>query len=104
MLVICDTYPTHSTYCNVQVRRAVDSFISATSALGTATSNNGYNGYRSVVPITRSNLDVVADTHFPLCMRRIVRMLRREHHLKYQARLQLVSFLVNAGMEVRRVQ
>lgn len=56
---------------------------------------------RSSVSITSGNIDLVAETHFPLCMRRTLRVLRREHHLKYQARLQLVRFLANAGVEVR---
>lgn len=54
---------------------------------------------RSSVTITRQNIDRVAEKHFPLCMRRTLRILRRDHHLKYKARLQFVSFLANAGME-----
>lgn len=55
----------------------------------------------SAVVITKENIDDIAGRHFPLCMRRALNILRRDHHLKYQARIQLVSFLANAGMEVR---
>ncbi|CAN0508084.1 unnamed protein product, partial [Discosporangium mesarthrocarpum] len=50
--------------------------------------------------ITRANVDDVAAQHFPLCMRRTLATLRQVHHLKYAARLQLVSFLKNGGMKV----
>lgn len=78
-----------------QVRRAVDSLVSGGWRHGRDADN------RSTVAITRKNIDQLAEKHFPLCMRRTLRILRREHHLKYQARLQLISFLGNAGMEVR---
>lgn len=55
----------------------------------------------SSVAITKDNIDDIAGRHFPLCMRRALSILRRDHHLKYQARIQLVDFLANAGMEVR---
>lgn len=57
---------------------------------------------RASVAITRQTIDHVAEKHFPLCMRRMLQVLRREHHLKYEARVQLVSFLSNAGMEVTK--
>ncbi|CAM9841219.1 unnamed protein product [Scytosiphon promiscuus] len=76
-----------------QVRRAVDALV-----YGGGGSSGG--SERSAVVITLANIDEVAAKHFPLCMRRALRVLRREHHLKHQARLQLVSFLGNAGMEV----
>ncbi|CAN0519956.1 unnamed protein product, partial [Ectocarpus sp. 8 AP-2014] len=78
-----------------QVRRAVDSLVSGGGRRGLDADN------RSMAIITRKNIDQLAEKHFPLCMRRTLRILRREHHLKYQARLQLISFLGNAGMEVR---
>eukprot|EP00752_Nemacystus_decipiens_P007128 g6384.t1 len=77
-----------------QVRSAVDALVYGGSG------GSGGDGNRSSAVITRSNIDHVAAKHFPLCMRRTLRILRREHHLKYQARLQLVSFLGNAGMEI----
>lgn len=55
---------------------------------------------RASIAITRETIDQVAEKHFPLCMRRTLHVLRRDHHLKYEARVQLVSFLGNAGMEV----
>ena len=58
----------------------------------------------STVTITKDNIDSIAEKHFPLCMQRTLRVLRREHHLKYQARIQFVSFLANAGMDVRTQQ
>ncbi len=78
-----------------RVRKAVDAVV-----CGGGGSHGGDD--RSSAVITRENIDQIAAKHFPLCMRRTLRILRREHHLKYQARLQLVSFLGNAGMEVRR--
>lgn len=78
-----------------QVRSAVDALV-----YGGGGGGSGGNDNRSSAVITRSNIDQVAAKHFPLCMRRTLRILRREHHLKYQARLQFVSFLGNAGMEV----
>lgn len=79
-----------------QVRSAVDALVYGGGG------DSGGNNIRSSAVITRSNIDQVAAKHFPLCMRRTLRILRREHHLKYQARLQFVSFLGNAGMEVRK--
>lgn len=78
-----------------QVRSAVDALV-----YGGGRSSGGSNDNRSSAVITRSNIDQIAAKHFPLCMRRTLKILRREHHLKYQARLQFVSFLGNAGMEV----
>ncbi|CAM9672129.1 unnamed protein product [Ectocarpus fasciculatus] len=80
-----------------QVRRAVDSLVSGGWRHGRDADN------RSTVAITRKNIDQLAEKNFPLCMRRTLRILRREHHLKYQARLQLISFLGNAGMEVDEI-
>ncbi|CAN0086975.1 unnamed protein product [Pylaiella littoralis] len=80
-----------------RVRRAVDDLVCG----GGGRSGGGRDGdNRSSATITRRNIDRVAAKHFPLCMRRTLRVLRREHHLKYQARLQLIAFLGNAGMEV----
>lgn len=62
----------------------------------------GGDGPHASVTITRQNIDQVAEKHFPLCMRRTLRILRRDHHLKYEARVQLGSFLGNAGMEVTK--
>ncbi|CAN0202750.1 unnamed protein product [Ectocarpus sp. 12 AP-2014] len=80
-----------------QVRRAVDSLVSGGGRHGRDADN------RSMAIITRKNIDQLAEKHFPLCMRRTLHILRREHHLKYQARLQLISFLGNAGMEVDEI-
>ncbi|CAN0025684.1 unnamed protein product [Ectocarpus sp. 4 AP-2014] len=80
-----------------QVRRAVDSLVSGGGRRGLDEDS------RSMAIITRKNIDQLAEKHFPLCMRRTLRILRREHHLKYQARLQLISFLGNAGMEVDEI-
>eukprot|EP00903_Cladosiphon_okamuranus_P013192 g12304.t1 len=77
-----------------RVRSAIDTLVYGGGGGGEGKDN------RSSAVITRSNIDQVAAKHFPLCMRRTLRILRREHHLKYQARLQFVSFLGNAGMEV----
>lgn len=71
----------------------MDASISASSTIA---AGHG----RSSMLIQHSNIDRIAERHFPLCMRRTLHVLRREHHLKYQARLQLISFLSNAGMEV----
>ncbi|CAM9595017.1 unnamed protein product [Ectocarpus sp. 12 AP-2014] len=79
-----------------QVRRAVDSLVRG-GRHGRDADN------RSMAIITRKNIDQLAEKHFPLCMRRTLRILRREHHLKYQARLQLISFLGNAGMKVDEI-
>lgn len=76
------------------VRRVVDALVYGGGG------GSGGGSRRSAVAITRRNIDEVAEKHFPLCMRRTLGVLRREHHLKYQARLQLISFLGNAGMEV----
>eukprot|EP00904_Undaria_pinnatifida_P005863 jgi/Undpi1/2406/HiC_scaffold_13.g05787.m1 len=78
----------------VQVRRDIDQMVRGRYRL------RGDDDNRASVAITRQNIDQVAEKHFPLCMRRTLRVLRQEHHLKYEARVQLVSFLCNAGMEV----
>lgn len=82
-----------STY-HGQVRRDIDQMVRGRYRL------RGDDDNRASVAITRQNIDQVAEKHFPLCMRRTLRVLRQEHHLKYEARVQLVSFLCNAGMEV----
>lgn len=80
-----------------QVRRDVDASVYGRSGMGTRHDQVS----ASSVMITKDNIDDIAGRHFPLCMRRALSILRRDHHLKYQARIQLVDFLANAGMGVR---
>lgn len=47
--------------------------------------------------IDTANIDVVAKKHFPVCMKYIHEVLRREHFLKYGCKMQLGAFLRSIG-------
>ncbi|KAH7474454.1 DNA primase large subunit [Phytophthora ramorum] len=47
-----------------------------------------------------SEIDRVAQKHFPLCMKQLHRKLRENHHLKYDGRVQYRMFLKGAGFSV----
>ncbi|GMG17889.1 unnamed protein product [Phytophthora fragariaefolia] len=47
-----------------------------------------------------TEIDNVAQKHFPLCMKQLHRKLRENHHLKYDGRVQYRMFLKGAGFSV----
>lgn len=51
--------------------------------------------------ITLANMDAMAETHFPMCMKQLHRKLREHHHLKYDGRLQYQLFLKSVGVSVQ---
>lgn len=55
---------------------------------------------RETPQITVENIDVMAEKHFPLCMRSLHRKFREHHHLKYDGRIQYHRFLKGVGWSV----
>ncbi|KAJ0397882.1 hypothetical protein ATCC90586_006468 [Pythium insidiosum] len=51
--------------------------------------------------LTLENIDRIAESHFPLCMRHLHRKLRENHHLKYDGRVQYRMFLKGLGFTVQ---
>ncbi|CAH1979668.1 unnamed protein product [Acanthoscelides obtectus] len=50
------------------------------------------------IEVTTDNVDTVAEQHYPLCMLHLHNYLRRNHHLKYDCKMQLGIFLKWVGM------
>lgn len=54
--------------------------------------------YNIIDGVSLSNIDELAKTHYPLCMRHLHRLLRQEHHLKYDGKMQYGIFLYYLGL------
>ncbi|XP_065873295.1 probable DNA primase large subunit [Euphorbia lathyris] len=50
--------------------------------------------------ISIKDIDVVAKSSFPLCMRQLFEKLREDHHLKHGGRMQLGLFLKGVGLKL----
>jgi DNA primase large subunit len=50
--------------------------------------------------VTAEMIDDLARKHFPMCMRTLHNNLRKDHHLKHQARLQYGLFLKVLGLSI----
>lgn len=48
--------------------------------------------------VSLSSLDLYARDHFPLCMKYVYGILKSNHHLKHESRLQLGLFLKGIGL------
>ncbi|MFH4974670.1 hypothetical protein AB6A40_001379 [Gnathostoma spinigerum] len=59
-----------------------------------------YDGKEHSKQLTRDMIDSLAVESFPLCMRRIHDCLRREHHIRHNARLQYGLFLKGIGLSL----
>ncbi|CAD6241893.1 GSCOCG00009361001-RA-CDS [Cotesia congregata] len=51
--------------------------------------------------LTEKDIDHLSETGFPPCMRHIHQTLRKNHHLKHEARLQYTLFLKGIGLNVK---
>ncbi|XP_043704604.1 probable DNA primase large subunit [Telopea speciosissima] len=69
-------------------------------ALSTSYLGPDYSQPKEFVEISIKDIDQVANTSFPLCMRHLFDKLREEHHLKHGGRMQLGLFLKGVGLRV----
>lgn len=53
------------------------------------------------IQVTAANVDAIAETHFPLCVKHLHRKFRENHHLKYDGRVQYRMFLKGLGWSVQ---
>lgn len=54
--------------------------------------------YSEDLDVTMYNLEDTFKDHFPLCMRQIHKILKQNHHLKHDCRMQYGIFLKNLGL------
>ncbi|RVW27266.1 putative DNA primase large subunit [Vitis vinifera] len=66
-------------------------------ALSTSYLGPDYSQPREFVEISIKDIDQVANSSFPLCMRHLFEKLREDHHLKHGGRMQLGLFLKVCG-------
>jgi DNA primase large subunit len=55
---------------------------------------------KDAVEISLKDIDQLAKTSFPLCMRHMLEKLRENHHLKHGGRMQFGLFLKGAGLKL----
>ncbi|KMT07427.1 hypothetical protein BVRB_6g150500 [Beta vulgaris subsp. vulgaris] len=67
-------------------------------ALSTSYLGPDYSEQKEFAEISLKDLDRVANSSFPLCMRHLFDKLREDHHLKYGGRMQLGLFLKGVGL------
>ncbi|GLT38860.1 hypothetical protein SLA2020_130780 [Shorea laevis] len=59
-----------------------------------------YSQPKELEEVSIKDLDQVAKTSFPLCMRHLFEKLREDHHLKHGGRMQLGLFLKGVGLKL----
>jgi DNA primase large subunit len=59
-----------------------------------------YSQPKDAVEISLKDIDQLAKTSFPLCMRHMLEKLRENHHLKHGGRMQFGLFLKGAGLKL----
>ncbi|KAL2903866.1 putative DNA primase large subunit, partial [Bienertia sinuspersici] len=69
-------------------------------ALSTSYLGPDYSEPKEYAEISIKDLDQVANSSFPLCMRHLLEKLREDHHLKYGGRMQLGLFLKGVGLKL----
>ncbi|KAM7487116.1 hypothetical protein LguiB_024600 [Lonicera macranthoides] len=69
-------------------------------ALSTSYLGPDYSQPRECAEISLKDIDQVAKTSFPLCMRHLFEKLREDHHLKHGGRMQLGLFLKGVGLKL----
>lgn len=69
-------------------------------ALSTSYLGPDYSQPREFVEISIKDIDQVANSSFPLCMRHLFEKLREDHHLKHGGRMQLGLFLKGVGLKL----
>nr|GLL33347.1 probable DNA primase large subunit [Ipomoea trifida] len=69
-------------------------------ALSTSYLGPDYSQPPEYTEISLKDIDQVAKTSFPLCMRHLFEKLREDHHLKHGGRMQLGLFLKGVGLKL----
>ncbi|OWM76226.1 hypothetical protein CDL15_Pgr009872 [Punica granatum] len=69
-------------------------------ALSTSYLGPDYSQPRESAEISIKDLDQIAKSSFPLCMRHLFEKLREDHHLKHGGRMQLGLFLKGVGLKL----
>ncbi|KAA8533335.1 hypothetical protein F0562_033132 [Nyssa sinensis] len=69
-------------------------------ALSTSYLGPDYSQPREFTEISLKDIDQVAKSSFPLCMRHLFEKLREDHHLKHGGRMQLGLFLKGVGLKL----
>ncbi|KAG0464194.1 hypothetical protein HPP92_020263 [Vanilla planifolia] len=59
-----------------------------------------YSQSREIADISLKDIDQLANSSFPLCMRHLFNRLREDHHLKHGGRMQLGLFLKGVGLRL----
>lgn len=69
-------------------------------ALCTSYLGPDYSQPREFAEISIKDIDQIAKTSFPLCMRHLFEKMREDHHLKHGGRMQLGLFLKGVGLKL----
>ncbi|KAJ8439129.1 hypothetical protein Cgig2_027055 [Carnegiea gigantea] len=69
-------------------------------ALSTSYLGPDYSEPKEFAEISLKDIDRVANSSFPLCMRHLFEKLREDHHLRYGGRMQLGLFLKGVGLKL----
>ncbi|XVF85308.1 hypothetical protein PTKIN_Ptkin17bG0107200 [Pterospermum kingtungense] len=69
-------------------------------ALSTSYLGPDYSQPKEFAEISIKDIDQLAKTSFPLCMRHLFEKVREDHHLKHGGRMQLGLFLKGVGLKV----
>ncbi|XP_015572159.1 probable DNA primase large subunit isoform X2 [Ricinus communis] len=69
-------------------------------ALSTSYLGPDYSQPKEFAEISIKDIDMVAKSSFPLCMRHLFEKLRDDHHLKHGGRMQLGLFLKGVGLKL----
>ncbi|XP_020591204.1 probable DNA primase large subunit [Phalaenopsis equestris] len=69
-------------------------------ALGSCYLGPDYSQPMEFTDISLKDIDQLANTSFPLCMRHLFNRLREDHHLKHGGRMQLGLFLKGVGLNL----
>ncbi|CAL5398365.1 unnamed protein product [Camellia sinensis] len=78
--------------------REKDRLTPIVEALSTSYLGPDYSQAREFAEISLKDIDQVAKSSFPLCMRHLFEKLREDHHLKHGGRMQLGLFLKSVGL------
>ncbi|XP_049368369.1 probable DNA primase large subunit isoform X5 [Solanum verrucosum] len=77
-----------------------DRLVPIIEALSTSYLGPDYSQSREHAEISLKDIDQIAKSSFPLCMRHLFEKLREDHHLKHGGRMQLGLFLKGVGLKL----
>ncbi|XP_049390484.1 probable DNA primase large subunit isoform X3 [Solanum stenotomum] len=77
-----------------------DRLVPIIEALSTSYLGPDYSQSREQAEISLKDIDQIAKSSFPLCMRHLFEKLREDHHLKHGGRMQLGLFLKGVGLKL----